>query len=276
MSKEYAKDYTVEELMTVRLAHELRDGEVGFVGMGTGGRAFTLAVGIPLAAVGLAQLTHAPDFIIQSGSFTNPKLTEVPASKYFITDRGVIDWRAEAFVPVYHPFELFKRGKIDVGFVSGAQVDKYGNLNITVIGDYHKPKVRLIGTLLQTEHLTLARRGVMIIIDHEKRSFVEKVNYITAPGFIDGYDSRERAGLTTPGPWKVFTNKAILGFDARTKRMKLETVHPGVTVEEVQANTGFDLMFSGKAQETERPTVEEVSLLRNKVDPRGVLLREGS
>ncbi len=275
MGSDYSKDYSIEELMVVRLSHELRDGEVGFVGMGTGGRAFTLAVGIPLAAIGLAQMTHAPNFIVQMGSFTNPRFDEVPASQFLTSSLALTRWRSEAYIPVWHPFELFKRGKIDVAFASAAQIDKYGNLNITVIGDYHKPKVRLTGALLQPEHLILARRGEFIVIDHERRNFVEKVDFTTSVGYLDGYDSRERAGLIGGGPLKVVTNICVMGFDERTKRMRLESTHPGVSIEDVGRSTGFELLIPEKVPETERPTRKEVELLRNVIDPRGVFLRQG-
>jgi len=167
--------YTIEELIVTAVARNLNDFEVGFVGIGTGGPAFILAVGIPIAAARLAKYTHAPNFVLMQGPVIDPELDFLPKSTM---DRHLIEWKCKSQIPCNDALDIFKRGKMDVGFVSGAQVDKYGNLNIIGIGDYNKPKVRLPGCLAQSDHCAYAGRTI-IMMKHEKRRFVEKVDMIS-------------------------------------------------------------------------------------------------
>jgi len=263
------RDYTIEELITTAVARNLNDFEVGFVGIGTGGPAFILAVGIPIAAARLAKYTHAPNFVLMQGPVIDPELDFLPKSTM---DRHLIEWKCKSQIPCNDALDIFKRGKMDVGFVSGAQVDKYGNLNIIGIGDYKKPKIRLVGCLAQSDHCAYAGR-TMIMMKHEKRRFVETVDMISGAGFLDGPGAREKAGLKGGGPGKVFTDLAVLGFDPESKRMCIESVHPGVTVEQVQNNTGFELIIPENVPVTPEPTAEELELIRTKVDPEGELLQ---
>ncbi len=264
-------EYALEELMTVAISHDLKDGEIGFVGTGTGGRSFTLVVGIPLVAMGLAQLTHAPNLIPMLGQFINPKLDEVPSTESLASVCELLRWRCEARIHPRDIFDMARRGRIDVGFGSAAQIDKYGNGNIVVIGDYYKPKVRFMGSILQTEHFSMFKREILLM-DHERRRFVEKVDFVSGVGYLDGPGARERAGLKRGGPSKIVTNLAILGFDPTTKRVRLESIHPGVSVDEVKKETGFDLVLPPKPPVTPAPTYEELRLIRSKIDPRGVLV----
>ena len=166
---------------------------------------------------------------------------------------------------------LLQRGFIDVGFVGGAQVDKFGNINSTVIGPYEKPKVRLPGSGGGCEIAGLSRR-IVIVTPHEKRRMVDRVDFITSPGFLSGSDTRERAGLKG-GPSAVITTMGVLRFDETTREMYLASYHPGLSVEQVKQNTGWDLRVSPDVKETEQPTVKEVEILRKELDPHGIFLK---
>jgi len=263
-------DYTINELMVVATSRELRDGELGFIGVGTDGRAFTLAVGIPMVAARLAQCTHAPNFTIFWNNLLSPDLSQIPPK---LTQNYLTRWPA-AYQPVCSADKngMLARGEFDVSFDSAPQIDKYGNLNITAIGDYKRPKVRLVGCLAQTDHFALVKRPI-IITDLKKRTFVEKVDFITSVGYLDGGDSRVKAGLKPYGPWKVITDKCVFNFDNPEKMMQIESLHPGVTLEEVLDNMNFKPMIPESIPETKIPTDEELKLIREVIDPNKILLR---
>jgi glutaconate CoA-transferase subunit B len=168
---------------------------------------------------------------------------------------------------------LLQRGFIDVGFLGGAQVDKYGNINSTVIGDYAKPKVRLPGSGGGCEIAAFSKR-IIIITPHEKRRMVEKVDFNTSPGFLDGGAARDKFGFEG-GPSAVITTMGVLRFDERTKEMYLSSYHPGLTVDQVKENTGWELKISPNVKATEPPTMEEVKILREHLDPQGIFLKKG-
>ena len=262
-------DYRIPELLAVEVARHLRDEEVAFIGIGTGGPAFIRAVGIPVVGCRLAQLSHAPNLTPMFGPLIDPDLETLPSS--LRDDYELVHWASKAQIPEQEALDVFKCGRMDVGFVSGAQIDKYGNLNIVAIGDYNHPKVRLVGPLAQTDHCAFAKR-TFITMEHTKRQFVEKVDFISGVGYIDGPGARERAGLKQGGPGKVFTDYCILGFDDETKRMKIESLHPGVALETVVENTGFGLLIPDEIPTTPAPTAEQVELIRGRVDPKGMLL----
>jgi len=244
----YVKDYSIEELMIIAAARELKDGENVLVG-----------IGLPIMAAMLAKRTHAPNIkiIFESGIIdSNP--TYVPLS---IGDPDSVT----GCKSIFDFFEVFalllQPGHIDVGILGGAQVDKYGNLNSTVIGDYEKPKVRLPGSGGACAIASLAKRTI-IIMPHEKRRFPEKVDFITSPGYLNGMNSREESGIVRGGPIAVITNLCVLRFDEKTKEMYLDTYHPGVSIKDIKANTGWDLKISPNVKETEPPTEEEIEVLR--------------
>ena len=159
-----------------------------------------------------------------------------------------------------------QRGFVDYGFLGGAQIDPYGNLNSTVIGDHDHPKVRLPGSGGGNDVGSHCWRTIAII-KHDRLRFIEQVDFITTPGFLTGPGAREKAGLPPgTGPYRVVTTLGILGYDDQTKRMKLLSTHPGVSVEEVQENTGFDLLLSEQISENPPPTQEELKILREEVD----------
>lgn len=265
----YAQDYSLNELMVVAAAREIRDDELGFVGVAAGGRAFTLAVGIPIAAARLAQLTHAPGFTIYWGNLLSPDLNYIPQK---LTQRSITTWPAAAqLANTGDKCDMIARRQFDLSFDSAPQVDKYGNLNITAIGDYRKPKVRLVGCLAQPDHFAFVRRPI-ILTDLAKRAFVERVDFITSVGYLEGGDSREKAGLWPGGPSKVITDKCVFSFSSPTQEMQLESLHPGVTLEEVLDLMSFRPIVPENIGQTVPPTEEQARLIRREIDPNGILL----
>lgn len=259
MSREYVDEFSFQELMVAAASRELRDHEVVFVG-----------IGIPQLGALLAQRTHAPNLtLIYESGVVGTRPQRLPLS---IGDPTLVSGTFGIF-NFYETFSmLLQRGFIDVGFVGGAQVDKFGNINSTVIGSYEKPKVRLPGSGGGCEIAGLSKRTV-IITPHEKRRMVEKVDFVTSPGFLSGAGARERAGLSG-GPSAVITTMGVLRFDEKTKEMYLASYHPGLTVEQVKQNTGWDLTVSPKIRETEPPTTEEVEILRKDLDSQGIFLKK--
>ena len=262
--------YTIEELMAVAIARDLQDGEKGLTGLASGDRTGVLAVGIPLAAMGLAQHMHAPNLtIFYGGVIVNPRLEEIPS--LFELGAGLYRLRAMARVTPEYLFGLIRRGEIDFGFSTGAQIDRYGNMNTTCLGPYDKPQVRLVGSRLQTEHGSQFGREY-VVMDHHPRSFVNSVDFITGAGYLNGAHAREHAGLRASGPRLVVTELAVLGFNAATKRMQLESLHPGVRIDLVQERTGLPLLVPDTIPITSPPTDDELVILRHRVNPHGHLL----
>jgi glutaconate CoA-transferase subunit B len=258
MTTRYSEDYTLTELMAVAAARDINDNEVVFAG-----------TGLPMLGSMLAQRTCAPNCVIifEAGT-VDSHLDHLPMS--------VGDARAMRFASTAAGlFEIFatvlQTGHIDVGFLSGAQIDQFGNINATSVGSYHRPKVRFTGSGGSGDIACLSKRTV-IMARHEKRRLPARVDYITSPGWLDGPEGRERAGLRWGGPCAVVTTLGVLRFDERTKQAYLASYHPGITPESVQENTGFELDVS-RAQETEKPTVEEIRILREVVDPESIFLR---
>lgn len=261
--------FSILELLSVAVSRELRDGELAFIGLGVGERAFALAVGVPSVAIRLAQLSHAPSFTAMYGVIIGPRLDEIPTS---FSDPNLIAWRSEAQIPVEHALDMFKRGMMDIGFISGVQIDQYGNLNSVCIGPHEAPKTRLVGCIAQSDHAAYAGRTI-IIIPHERRRFVPRVDFISAVGHLAVGKDRKALGLPGGGPSRVFTDMAVLGFDADSLRMKLETVHPGFTVKDVVDATGFELLIPNQVPETECPSQGQLELIRNEIDRNGIFLR---
>lgn len=250
--------YSLMELMTVIGAREIHDREVVFVG-----------TGLPMLAAMLSQHTHAPDCVIifEAGAI-DCRLSQLPMS---VGDSRAAR-KASTLTGLFDVFStVLQRGYIDVGFLSGAQVDAYGNINSTCVGDYHKPKVRLPGSGGACDIACLSKRTI-VIARHERRRFPERCDYITSPGWINGPGGRESAGIQGGGPEVVITDLGVMRFDDQSKRMYLSACHPGVTREMVKENTGFDIDVS-RAEETPPPTREELLILRERVDPEGIFLK---
>ena len=257
----YAKDYTVAEMMMVSAAHELKDGETIIVG-----------TGLPLLASLLAKKTFAPNIrMIYEAGIIDAKPARLPFS---IMDPCLAYGSAMIVHGLSETFSLFlQAGYVDVGFIGGAQVDKYGNVNSTVIGEYYNPIRRLPGSGGANDIASFCKR-TLIIMPHEKRRFVERVDYITSPGYLDGSpNAREKAGLRGGGPTAVVSTMGVLRFDNNTKEMYLDAYYPGITVEQIKANTGWDLKISPNVHEAKTPTEEEIEILR-KLDPKGMFLRK--
>jgi glutaconate CoA-transferase, subunit B len=243
---------TASELLAVISARLLCDGQVVFAG-----------VGIPLLAATLAQRLHAPGLTILFeggviGAFIEPG--KLPPS----TNEQRCTRRANMVLGSTEVLLLLQRGYVDVGFMGGAQIDQYGNLNSSFIGDPQHPTSRLPGTGGGNDIASLTQ--MIVAMKHEKRRFVKAVDFVTSPGFLSGGDSRRAAGLTAGGMFRVVTDLGVLGFDERSKRMKLLALHPGVAADRVRENTGFALLIEADLPVTDPPTENELAVLRH-LDP---------
>jgi len=247
---------TRSELMTVNAARLLRDGDVVFVG-----------VGLPNLACNLARRTHAPGLVmIYEAGVIGAQPARLPLS---IGDPTLVT----GALSVCSMFDVFacylQRGLVTVGFMGGAQIDRFGNVNATVIGDYRKPKVRLPGSGGSMEIAAWADR-CYYITPHEKRRFPPQVDFHTSAGFLGGRHERQAAGLRGGGPAAVVTDLGILEPD-EAGELVLAAVHPGVDPEQARAQTGWDLQLAPTLQTTEPPTESELSWLRQ-LDPQGIYL----
>ncbi len=260
---------TRNELMVSAVSRVLRDDDIVFVGVGTSGRAFTLAVGIPLVAARLAQLRHAPYLDIYWGNLLSPDLSSVPEK---LTQDTITRWPG-AYAPadVGTKVDMLVRGEFDVSFESAAQVDRHGNLNITRIGPADHPKVRLVGCLAQPEHLAFVQRPI-IVVDLSSRVFVEAVDHVTSFGFGDGVRTRASLGYAGGGPSLVVTDKCVFDF-TEDGEMRLVALYPGVGIDEVFASMSFRPAIDGELASFPAPSDEDLALIRDRIDPTGSLLR---
>jgi glutaconate CoA-transferase subunit B len=250
--------YNLMELMVCVASRQLEDGKTAVIG-----------TGMPLAAAMLAQKTTAPNLItmFEAGAVA-PQLVKLPfsvADSYTMTDALMCSSMDEIM-------ETCQRGVVDYTFLGGAQIDQYGNLNSTMLGtDYSRPKVRLPGSGGANDLASLCWK-TLVITPHDKRRFVAKVDFLTTPGYLTGPGAREAAGLPpNTGPYKVISTLALMGYDPDTKRMRVESLHPGVTLEDVIKNTGFEMLFVDPLPVTPEPTDEELRILRTEVDPLGTI-----
>lgn len=249
--------YNQQELMVVNASRLLKDGDVVFVG-----------VGIPNLACNLAIRTHAPNLeLIYEAGVIGSQPARLPLS---IGDPTLVSG-AVSVCSMYDIFTLYlQRGNVDVGFLGGAQIDRFGNINATVIGDYQNPKVRLPGSGGSMEIAAWANR-CYIITPHQKRRFPEQVDFQTSIGFLDGGDARKNTGVRGGGPQAVVTNLGILKPN-HDGELVLTALHPGVTFESVQENTGWDLQQAQDCAFTEPPTAEELRILREVLDPQKIYI----
>jgi glutaconate CoA-transferase subunit B len=242
-------DYKPDEMMTIAAARALKNNDVCFVG-----------IGMPSAAANLARLTHAPGItlIYESGTLaTKPNI--LPLS---IGD-GELCETAITTVSVPEMFRYWLQGgRIKVGFLGGAQIDKYANLNTTVVGAYDKPTVRLPGGGGAPEIATSCGE-IFIIMAQSKRSFVSKLDFVTSIGHVSGGDSRVKLGVKTRGPTKLITDLALFAPDPETKEMTVVSIHSGVTREQIQDNTGWPVKYAAMVDETAVPTAKELDVLRD-------------
>ncbi|MBN9524969.1 MAG: CoA-transferase subunit beta [Alphaproteobacteria bacterium] len=242
-------EFTTNEMMTVAAARRLKNGAVCFVG-----------IGLPSTAANLARLTHAPDVVLiyESGPI-GAKPQVLPLS---IGD-GDLALNADTVVATPEIFRYWLQGgRINVGFLGAAQIDRHANLNTTVIGPYDRPKTRLPGAGGAPE-IAGSAGEILIILRQSKRAFVDRLDFITTVGFLDGGDARERAGLKTKGPVAVITDLGILEPDPVTRELTVTHIHRGVTREQLVAATGWPLKFADTVVETEPPTETELTALRD-------------
>jgi glutaconate CoA-transferase subunit B len=240
---------SAQEVMTVAGSRLLADHSVVFAG-----------VGAPLVASVLAQQLHAPDLtIVLEGGFVGPRMK--PGKLPISTNEMRAAHRAVMHTGIIDVFLYSQRGFFDYGFIGAAQIDMFGNVNTSIIGSSEKPGVRLSGGGGANDIVSSCRE-IMVLTKHEVRRFVEKVDFVTSPGYLSGGDSRERAGLVLGQPSRVITDLAIMGFDPKSKRMRLDALQPEATVDDVAANTGFDLVIPDHVERLSPPTKEELRELR--------------
>jgi glutaconate CoA-transferase subunit B len=253
-----ASDYTLSEMMAAVAARELRDREVTFVG-----------IGLPNLACNLARALQAPDLVLiyESGAVgaVPERLPVSIGDPSLVTGSLMVCSMADVF-------QLFlQNGRIEVGFLGGAQIDQWGNINTTVIGSYDKPKVRLPGSGGAAEIAIHAKR-VLIISRLNNRAFPAEVDFLTSPGQRCRGKSRKELGMPGAGPIKVITDKGILENDPETGEMILTALYPGVTVDEVKANVGWPLKVRDRLDQVAPPTARELHLLREVLDPQQLFL----
>jgi glutaconate CoA-transferase subunit B len=250
--------YTSSELLAVMAARRLGDGQSVFAG-----------IGLPLLASVLARRRHAPHLqIVVEGGVLDPEV--LPGQLPVSTNEMRVAHRASMLLGITDTFLLAQRGYLDVGFIGGAQIDQFGNVNSSLIGSIDQPRMRLPGSGGANDIISLCRE-VIVVTAHEKRRFVPRVDFVTSPGYLDGGSSRAAAGLHFGGVGGVITDLAILGFRNEERAMHVEALHPGVSLEDVRAATGFHLEVAPNLGRTEPPTQAELELLRSLDPERGYL-----
>ena len=251
--------YNTREFLAFTGAGLLEDKKTAFVG-----------TGFPIVAAMLAQKTHAPKLVIvfEAGGL-GPLLPELPVS----VGESRTFHKAVAASSMHDTMSLSQAGYMDFGFLGAAQMDVYGNINTTVIGDHDLPKSRLPGSGGANDVASFSHRLIIIIAKQSKRTFVEKLDFLTTPGFLNGPNAREKAGLPRgTGPYRVITQLGIYGFEDKTKRLKLISLHPGVTTDEVKENSSFEIILPAKIETSPEPTDKDLRILRREIDPAGIVL----
>jgi len=250
-------EYSDTEYMVCVAARILEDRKSVFVG-----------TGMPVLAACLAQRLYAPNLVLvfEAGGIA-PKLPRIPIS----VGESATFYKAVMASSMDYVMSLAQMGYVDYGFLGAAQIDPYGNINTTVIGDWEKPKVRLPGSGGANDVASLSWRNI-VLMRQDKLRFVEKLDFLTTPGYLDG--SRESSGLPEgTGPYRVITQIGVYGFDEQTKRMKLLALHEGRNVEDVLNNSSFEIIIPEEVEYTEPPTREEIDTLKE-LDPDGILIRK--
>jgi acyl CoA:acetate/3-ketoacid CoA transferase beta subunit len=250
-------DYTTNELLACTASRVLEDRKVAFVG-----------TGLPMIAGLLAQRIHAPNMLIvfEAGGI-GPQVPVLPIS---VGDSRTV-YRAIAASSMHEAMSMAQSGYIDFGFLGGAQIDMFGNLNTTVLGPHENPKVRLPGSGGANDVGSLCHRSILIM-RQDKRKFAGKLDFITTPGYLRGGNSRYEAGLPAgSGPFRVISQLAMFDFEPVSKRMRLYSVHPGVEVKTVLESSGFDILVPDGVPTTEPPTKKELDMLQL-IDPVGMVI----
>lgn len=253
-----APAYNLSHLICCVAARLLEDNSAVFVG-----------TGLPMIATMLAQRTHAPGILMvfEAGGL-GPQVPALPVS---VGDSRTFH-RALAATSMHDLMSAAQAGYVDVGFLGAAALDPYGNLNTTVIGDWRQPRVRLPGSGGANDVGSFCWRTIAIMRNQSRRTFVNRLDFVTTPGWLGGPGERERAGLPAGcGPYRVITQLGIYGFEERSKRLQLLSLHPGVSLEEVQANSEFAILIPDHVVVTEPPHPEELRILAE-IDPGGLVL----
>jgi len=251
--------YNLREFLAFSGAKVLEDKKSVFVG-----------TGLPIIAATLAQRTHAPNLLIvfEAGGI-GPQLPELAIS----VGESRTFYRALAASSMHDVMSFSQAGYIDYGFLGAAQMDMYGNINTTVIGDHDLPQARLPGSGGANDVGAFSQKLIIIVANQSKRTFVDKPDFLTTPGYLDGPGARERVGLPQgTGPYRVLTNLGIYGFDEKIKRLQLVSLHPGVSLEEVKENSSFEILVPTNVEVSPEPTDEDLRILREEVDPAGIVL----
>ena len=251
------KNYTSTELLACVASRLLEDGKSVFVG-----------TGLPMIAAMLAQRMHAPNLLLffEAGGI-GPQIPVLPIS---VGDSRTF-YNAISASSMHDIMSMAQNGFIYYGFLGAAQIDKYGNLNTTIIGDYERPKVRLPGSGGANDVGSLCHKTI-IIMRQDRYRFVENLDFLTTPGYLKGNNSREKNGLPkSSGPYRVITQLGVYGFDNDTKEMKLLSIHPGVTIDDIQKNSSFNIVISDDITETKPPSKKELSILKE-IDPTGIVI----
>jgi glutaconate CoA-transferase subunit B len=251
--------YNLREYLAFTGATMLEDKKSVFVG-----------TGLPIIATMLAQKTNAPNLlaVFEAGGI-GPILPELPIS----VGESRTYYKGIAASSMHDIMSLSQAGYVDYGFLGAAQMDTYGNINTTVIGNHDLPQVRLPGSGGANDVGSFSWRLIIIISNQSRKTFVEKVDFLTTPGYLDGPDSRESAGLPRgSGPYRVITQLGIYGFDNETKKLALISLHPDISLEEVKENSGFEIIIPDNVGTSPEPSEEHLRILRKEIDPAGIVL----
>ena len=256
------RGYALDELMVVEASRHIGDGDNVVVG-----------TGLPMIASLFAQKNHAPHmcYIVETGPIA-PEVIPTPIS---VSDPRVMHRAVRVGSLLDALGGVLQRGLADIGFLGGAQIDQFANVNSTVIGDYDSPKVRFPGSGGANDIASHAKK-ILIITRHEKRRFPEHCDFITSPGYIDGPDGRKNAGLPVPYPdIVVVTDLTVMSIDKVEGRLRIDMLMPGVSLDEVRENTLFEPLLAAEVVTVDPPTDRELSILREEVDPNGAYLKGG-
>lgn len=254
------KGYALDELMVIEASRSISDWDIVMVG-----------TGLPMVASLLALKNHAPHmcYVVETGPIA-PEVIPTPSS---VADARVMYRSVKNGSLIDSLGHVLQRGMADIGFIGGAQIDQFANVNSTVIGNYYSPKVRFPGSGGANDMASHSQK-ILIIAKHELRRFPANCDFITSPGYINGPDGRKSAGLPVRYPdILVFTNLAVMKIDKTAGKLVISKLMPGISTEEVQANTGFDLKTSNDSTSVTPPTQHELRLLRERVDPDGIYLK---